>query len=73
MSQPEFVLGVDGMACEGCARSVVRAITQLDPAAQVSVDLAAKRVTIRTAGRELPEYKAAVTAAGYNILPQAGA
>lgn len=37
---------VDGMTCGGCARSVGNAFGKLAPEAEVSVDLAAKTVTI---------------------------
>jgi copper chaperone len=37
---------VHGMTCGGCARSVTNALKAADPAASVSVDLAAKRVEV---------------------------
>lgn len=69
MSQAELTLGVDGMACEGCAKAVARAVNQLDPTAKVAVDLAAKRVLIREPRGERAHYEAAIRTAGYEILP----
>lgn len=37
---------VDGMTCQGCARSVTGAITRLAPEAKVTVDLPGKLVMI---------------------------
>lgn len=37
---------VSGMTCGGCARSVEQAIKAAAPAAQVSVDLAAGKVSV---------------------------
>jgi copper chaperone len=71
MATANVTLTVDGMACEGCAKSVTRAIQLLDPTAQVAIDLEGKRVEIRAATRERDVYEAAITKAGYNILPMA--
>lgn len=73
MATANVTLTVDGMACEGCAKSVTRAILALDPTAQVAIDLSAKRVEIHAAMREQAVYEAAITKAGYNILPMAKA
>jgi copper chaperone len=59
-------LKVDGMTCEGCARSVTRAVQSVDPAATVAVDLAAKTVRVTTA-QPRPVLAAAVEAAGYDV------
>lgn len=42
-------LHVDGMTCGHCVRSVTRALSALDPAAEIAVDLAAARVRWRGA------------------------
>ena len=34
------VFDVDGMSCNHCAKAVTKAVQQLDPQAQVQVDLA---------------------------------
>jgi copper chaperone len=55
---------VAGMRCDGCVRAVTNAIHELAPAADVSVDLAAGRVTV--VGAEANLIREAVTAAGFD-------
>ncbi|MFM8616831.1 MAG: cation transporter [Alphaproteobacteria bacterium] len=43
-----ITLNVEGMSCGHCIRAVTNAITALDGAAKVEVDLAAKRVIAQT-------------------------
>ncbi|MCA3359883.1 MAG: heavy-metal-associated domain-containing protein [Roseomonas sp.] len=43
-----ITLQVEGMSCGHCIRAVTNAITALDQAAKVEVDLAAKRVVAQT-------------------------
>ena len=43
-----ITLQVEGMSCGHCIRAVTNAITALDGAAKVEVDLAAKRVVAET-------------------------
>jgi copper chaperone len=43
-----ITLQVEGMRCGHCIRAVTNAITALDGAAKVEVDLAAKRVIAQT-------------------------
>ena len=43
-----ITLQVEGMSCGHCIRAVTKAITALDGAAKVEVDLAAKRVVAQT-------------------------
>lgn len=64
-----FELNVEGMTCGHCAGRVSKAIADVDPAAQVQVDLGAKkvRVTSNVSPQELAE---AVTEAGYPATPQ---
>lgn len=57
---------VSGMTCEGCARSVTRAITRLAPAARVSVDLAGGRVVVED-GPEDALIAGAVERAGFGF------
>lgn len=59
-------LTVGGMTCGGCANSVKRAITAIDPKALVQVDLANKKVTVDTA-ESAERVSAAVTEAGYPV------
>ena len=42
------VFDVQGMTCNHCARAVTQAVQQLDPQAQVQVDLASKKVEVES-------------------------
>lgn len=55
---------VEGMTCGGCARSVTKAIEQVDPAASVSADPASRRVQVQTTVSEA-QIVAALTEAGF--------
>ncbi len=47
------VFDVQGMTCNHCAKAVTTAVRQLDPQAQVQVDLTAKKVEVQSnAARE---------------------
>lgn len=61
-----ITLDVEGMTCEGCARSVKAAVTRVDPTAEVAVDLAAGRVTIEAATPPAA-FERAIEAAGYDV------
>jgi copper chaperone len=54
------------MSCEGCARAVTRAINSRAPAASVSVDVAAGRVTV-TGDAASAAIIDAVTEAGFTV------
>ncbi|HWS74967.1 MAG TPA: cation transporter, partial [Quisquiliibacterium sp.] len=41
-------LNVGGMTCNHCVMAVTRAVKELDPAAEVKVDLASGRVQVQT-------------------------
>ena len=43
------VFDVQGMSCNHCAKAVTKAVQQLDPQAQVQVDLAGKKVEVESA------------------------
>jgi copper chaperone len=60
---------VDGMTCGGCARSVAKAIEQVDPQASVQADPASRRVQVQTSASEA-QIVAALTEAGFP--PRAG-
>ena len=48
------IFDVQGMSCNHCAKAVTQAVQQLDPQAQVLVDLAGKRVEVEsTQSREV--------------------
>ena len=40
------VFDVQGMSCNHCAKAVTQAVRQLDPQAQVQVDLTGKKVEV---------------------------
>lgn len=42
------VFEVEGMSCNHCAKAVTQAVKQLDPQAQVQVDLTGKKVEIES-------------------------
>ena len=55
---------VEGMTCQHCVRNVTEAVEDLDPAARVSIDLAAGTVEVETsAPRE--SVRQAIADAGY--------
>jgi copper chaperone len=67
----EIMMKVDGMTCEGCADTVRRTIQQLDPEAQVHIDLGRGQVSARTRADTL-EVTDAITKAGYNATGMMG-
>ncbi|MCP4409435.1 MAG: heavy-metal-associated domain-containing protein [Gammaproteobacteria bacterium] len=58
---------VEGMACDGCVRSVTNAIEEAVPGATVQVDLQAKRVSV-TGIDEDNVVRKAVEQAGYSYV-----
>jgi copper chaperone len=42
------VFDVQGMSCNHCAKAVTKAVQQLDPQAQVQVDLAGQKVEVES-------------------------
>lgn len=59
-------LKVFGMTCGGCVRSVTNAVHGVAPDANVSVDLAAKRVSVET-DAEAAMIARAIEEAGYEV------
>ena len=59
-----ITLQVPNISCGHCARSVTEAIHELDPAATVSVDVPAKRVSFDTSA-PLDQVFAKLAGAGY--------
>ncbi|WP_295574022.1 heavy-metal-associated domain-containing protein [Stenotrophomonas maltophilia] len=55
---------VDGMTCSGCARSVTRAIQQIDPNARVVADPPSGLVKVQTTASQ-DDVFAAVNDAGF--------
>lgn len=56
---------IEGMTCAHCVRAVTQAIQQADPAATVSVDLAAGRADVSGGTADAGRIIAAVSAEGY--------
>lgn len=52
----KYTATVEGMSCQGCAKSVKAAFTQLEGVQEVAVDLEAKEATL-TSQTELTEEK----------------
>lgn len=57
---------VTGMTCQGCAKSVTNAIKAVDEAAEVSIDLEAKTVTVANLD-DAAAIERAVTDAGFDF------
>lgn len=58
------VFDVRGMTCEHCVKAVTRAVLELDPQADVEVDLASGTVEVESAETALT-IMGAITEAGY--------
>jgi copper chaperone len=61
---------IPDMTCDGCVRSVTRAVQGVDPAAQVSADLASHVVHIQSPA-EPGSLQAAIAEAGFTVQPAA--
>lgn len=61
---------VQDMTCGSCVRRITKAVTDLDPQAQVDVDLKAKRVSIESA-QSAEALRAKIVEAGYTPVPLA--
>ncbi|ASG20752.1 MULTISPECIES: heavy-metal-associated domain-containing protein [Nitrospirillum] len=58
---------IDGMTCQGCARSVTKAIQAVAPAAEVDVDVEAGVVTV-TGPADGAQVRGAVEDAGFDFV-----
>ncbi|MDR5854772.1 heavy-metal-associated domain-containing protein [Caballeronia sp. LZ062] len=63
---------VEGMSCQHCVAAVTRSIQEIDPQAQVRVDLEHGRVTVESAQTE-QALKDAIDEAGYTVVRTASA
>lgn len=61
-----YELQVENMSCGHCVRAVTEAVQEVDAAAQVTVDLAGKKVTIDSTAA-LPAISTAIEEAGYPV------
>lgn len=58
---------VEGMSCGSCVQSITRILRNIDPEAQVEVDLGTKTVKVRTV-RSQEEVKSTLDEAGFPVL-----
>ena len=58
---------VEGMTCDHCVRTITRAIHQLDPSAQVDIDLGMEEVNI-AGSITVDAMVAAIQEAGYRVV-----
>ncbi len=61
---------VEGMSCQHCVKAVTKAVQAVDPQAQVSVDLAAKRVSVESKA-DAPALAKAIRDEGYKVAEPA--
>jgi copper chaperone len=61
---------VPGMTCGHCARTITTAVQEVDPTAQVNIDLPSKNVAV-TSGAQPERLKAAIENAGYDVTAKA--
>lgn len=59
-------LTVPNMACSACAETITKAVTDIDPAAQIQADPKTKQVNIETQA-DAAAVKNAITAVGYTV------
>jgi len=60
------IFDVQGMTCQHCAKAVTRALHQVDPQAQVHVDLAGKKVEVES-GQARQALAEAIAKEGYTV------
>jgi copper chaperone len=63
---------VQGMSCQHCVAAVTRSIHEIDPQAQVKVDLARGKVAVEST-QSADALKEAIDEAGYTVLGAASA
>lgn len=61
-----ITFNVKGMTCGGCARAVTNAVHQVDPAASVEVDLAAKKLSVTSTASQ-DRLQKSIEDAGYQV------
>lgn len=62
-------IGVEGMTCSGCVKSVTNVLQHVPGVSAVDVSLERKRATVTydPAKAGLPQFKAAIEDAGYDV------
>ena len=66
MTSPLHVFQVSGMSCQHCVRAVTRAVQDVDPDAEVRIDLPAGRVEVQSTEAS-PALQDAIREAGYTV------
>lgn len=66
MTSPLHVFQVSGMSCQHCVRAVTRAVQDVDPDAEVRIDLPAGRVEVQST-ETAPALQDAIREAGYTV------
>lgn len=72
MGTQEIVISVGGMDCDGCVRTVTRALESVSGQGTATVDLATGRAVVRSttdAANLVMKLVSAVTDAGYEARP----
>lgn len=62
-----YELKVEGMSCGHCVKAVTNAVTEIDSAAKVNVDLASNTVKVESSAG-LDAVKNAIAEAGYPVV-----
>lgn len=63
---------VPEMSCNHCVKAITEAVKAVDAGAQLNFDLAARRVSVESAGASTQALKAAIAEAGYEATQAAG-
>ena len=66
-SSKEYILGVGGMTCNGCANNVKNALSSVSGVSEVNIDLEGAKATINAEVDNQEILESAVTNAGYSI------
>lgn len=66
-----IAFSVQDMTCGSCIKHITKAVTDIDPKAQVDIDLKARRVSIESA-QSAEALRASIAGAGYTPVPLAG-
>lgn len=64
-----FAFEVNDMTCGHCVSMITKAVKQADKDADVTVDLATKRVQIESQSADEADFKDAIQEAGYTPIP----
>lgn len=70
MSQQHTTIGIDGMTCNGCVKSVTRALQQVTGVQNVTVSLVDKRAEIDfdASQTDIAALREAIEDAGFDVI-----